>query len=62
MSDYEEAKKYRMLVTDFCYNCGHKLGDHRASGRCDKAVYFNKETGDIKMCGCEYHQFKEPED
>jgi len=38
-------------ASDYCYSCGHKLGDHRMSGRCD-----------FYPCDCKDYIIKEDEE
>ena len=48
--------KYKDSEKDYCYCCGHQLGDHRMSGRCNRVI-----TGFriFEVCKCQQYQFKE---
>lgn len=48
-----EKPTLRNKSTDYCYNCGHKLGEHRMSGRCD--FFWEISELERKKCGCKYH-------
>ena len=42
-------------VNDYCYNCGHQLGEHRQSGRCQYII----SKVDLLFCGCQQYSIKE---